>query len=237
VESPLSGFGLEEFFGSFWHFGFLASPFAPMLIEGREKEVFSSFAFGDFVFRREAFPPENIAAYVAAQTRPGRLDAGFGYYRALQKSSEFFLTSVHAPWTMPVLALNGDHGMQGATAKSFAKIVPGLQTGMVKDSGHFIQEEQPWHWRRCCWISFRLQGNNQAERTGVPGAEADRQTRSDGEDYVRGHVFQCLEYRIERKTEGTCRGNGAGGTGVAGKRGVLGTVTLERIWRRQSSHC
>jgi pimeloyl-ACP methyl ester carboxylesterase len=143
LESPLSGFGLEDFFASFWHFGFLASPFASMLIGGREKEFFSSFAFGDFVFRKEAFPPEHIADYVTAQTRPGRLDAGFGYYRALQKSSEFFLTNVRAPWTMPVLALDGDHGMQGATAKSFAKIVPGLQTGIVKDSGHFIQEEQP----------------------------------------------------------------------------------------------
>jgi hypothetical protein len=55
IESPLSGFGLEDLFGSFWHFGFMASPFAEMLITGKEKEFFNAFAFGAFVFRKEAF--------------------------------------------------------------------------------------------------------------------------------------------------------------------------------------
>jgi pimeloyl-ACP methyl ester carboxylesterase len=41
TESPLSAFGLEDLFGRFWHFGFLASPFAEMLIAGKEKEFFT----------------------------------------------------------------------------------------------------------------------------------------------------------------------------------------------------
>jgi heme-degrading monooxygenase HmoA len=52
IESPLSGFGLEDLFGSFWHFGFLRSPFAEMLIQGREDAFFRAFAFGDFVNSR-----------------------------------------------------------------------------------------------------------------------------------------------------------------------------------------
>jgi pimeloyl-ACP methyl ester carboxylesterase len=55
IESPLSAFGLEELFGSFWHFGFMASPFSEMLISGKEKEFFNAFAFDAFVYRKEAF--------------------------------------------------------------------------------------------------------------------------------------------------------------------------------------
>jgi hypothetical protein len=80
IESPLSGVGLEDLFASFWHFGFMASPFSELLITGKEKEFFSVFAFGDFVFRKEAFPQADIDRYIADQARPGRLKAGFAYY-------------------------------------------------------------------------------------------------------------------------------------------------------------
>jgi predicted alpha/beta-fold hydrolase len=55
IESPLSAFGLEELFSSFWHFGFLASPFAEMLIAGREKEFFQAFAFDNFNLSQKRF--------------------------------------------------------------------------------------------------------------------------------------------------------------------------------------
>ncbi|MBV8864725.1 MAG: alpha/beta hydrolase [Acidobacteriaceae bacterium] len=143
MESPLSAFGLEELYASFWHFGFLASPYATMLLSGREREFFLQFAFGDFVHRKEAFTKSDLDEYIAAQQRPGRLDAGLAYYRALWKAREFFSQAVTPPWTFPVLALDGDHSMKGLTGKSFAQIAPNLKTVIVPDSGHFIQEEQP----------------------------------------------------------------------------------------------
>jgi pimeloyl-ACP methyl ester carboxylesterase len=143
IESPLSGFGLEDLFGSFWHFGFLRSPFAEMLIRGREQEFFRAFAFGDFVYKKSAFTESDIDEYVRNQIRPGRLVAGFSYYRALAGSKEFFEKTVAPPWRFPVMALDGDHSMSGLTAKSFARIQPGLKTMLARDSGHFVQEEQP----------------------------------------------------------------------------------------------
>ena len=89
--------GLEDLFASFWHFGFMASPFSELLITGKEKEFFSTFAFGDFVFRKEAFPQADIARYIADQARPGRLRAGFAYYRALLASKDFFSNTAHHP--------------------------------------------------------------------------------------------------------------------------------------------
>jgi len=143
IESPLSGFGLEDLFASFWHFGFMASPFSELLITGKEKEFFSTFAFGDFVFRKEAFPQADIDRYIADQTRPGRLRSGFAYYRALLASKDFFSKTVAPPWRFPVLAIDGDHSMNGLTLKSFERVAPKLRSVIAVDCGHFVQEEQP----------------------------------------------------------------------------------------------
>jgi pimeloyl-ACP methyl ester carboxylesterase/heme-degrading monooxygenase HmoA len=143
IESPLSGFGLEDAFASFWHFGFLASPFSEMLIAGKEKEFFSTFAFGDFVFRKDAFSQADIDRYIAEQARPGRLRAGFAYYRALLAGKDFFSKTVAPPWTFPVLAIDGDHSTNGLTAKSFERVAPQLRSVIAVDCGHFVQEEQP----------------------------------------------------------------------------------------------
>jgi len=143
MESPLSAFGLEDLYATFWHFGFPASPFAEMLIAGKEREFFTQFAFGDFVYRKGAFTQSDIDGYIANQTRPGRLKAGFAYYRALLAGKEFFANAVAPPWTFPVLAIDGDHTMNGLTAKSFAQVAPALKALNVKECGHFIQEEPP----------------------------------------------------------------------------------------------
>lgn len=143
IESPLSGFGLEDLFASFWHFGFMASPFSELLISGREKEFFSAFAFGDFVFRKEAFPQADIDRYIADQARPGRLKAGLAYYRTLLTGKDFFSKTVAPPWTLPVLAIDGDHSMNGLTLKSFERVAPKLKSVIAVDCGHFVQEEQP----------------------------------------------------------------------------------------------
>jgi pimeloyl-ACP methyl ester carboxylesterase len=142
IESPLSGFGLEDLFASFWHFGFMASPFSELLITGKEKEFFSTFAFGDFVFRKEAFPHADIDRYIADQARPGRLRAGFAYYRALLAGKDFFSKTVLPPWTFPVFAIDGDHSMNGLTMKSFERVAPKLRSVIAVDCGHFVQEEQ-----------------------------------------------------------------------------------------------
>ena len=143
MESPLSGFGLEDLYADYWHFGFLRSPFAEMLIRGREEEFFRTYAFGDFVYQKSAFNDDEINAYIRDQQRVGRLSSGFDYYRALIASREFFEKTVAPPWKFPVLAVDGDHSFQGLTAHSFARVQPGLKSLLVPECGHFIQEEQP----------------------------------------------------------------------------------------------
>jgi pimeloyl-ACP methyl ester carboxylesterase len=99
IESLLWGLGLEDLYGAFWHFGFLRSPFAELLIQGREEEFFRAFAFGEFVYGKDAFTKSDIDEYIRNQTRPGRLAAGFSSYRALGNSKKFFEETVaHADY-------------------------------------------------------------------------------------------------------------------------------------------
>ena len=143
MESPLSGFGLEDVFARFWHFGFFASPFSELLITGKEKEFFSTFAFGDFVFRKEALTQSDIDQYIADQSRPGGSAQASLTTRALLAGKEFFSKTVAPPWTFPVLAIDGDHSTNGFTAKSFERVAQQLRSVIAVDCGHFVQEEQP----------------------------------------------------------------------------------------------
>ena len=42
-----------------------------------------------------------------------------------------------------MLAIDGDHSMNGLTAQSFVRIAPALTSMLAENCGHFIQEEQP----------------------------------------------------------------------------------------------
>ena len=63
--------------------------------------------------------------------------------RALLADKDFFSKTVTPPWTFPVLAIDGDHSMKGATSKSFQQIAPELNSVIATNCGHFVQEEQP----------------------------------------------------------------------------------------------
>jgi pimeloyl-ACP methyl ester carboxylesterase len=155
AESPLSAYGLEALYPKFWHFGFLASKYALLLVEDNIDPFFRQFAFSDFVYQKAAFSKSEIDSYIAAEARPGRLDAGFAYYRALQKAEPFFAKAVAPPWHFPVLTLDGDHSFNGLTARSFRRVAPNLTARIVPGSGHFVQEEQPEFVRRTLLEFFR----------------------------------------------------------------------------------
>jgi pimeloyl-ACP methyl ester carboxylesterase len=155
AESPLSAYGLEALYPKYWHFGFLASKYAMLLVGDNIDPFFRQFAFSDFVYQKAAFSKSEIDGYIAAEVRPGRLDAGFAYYRALQKAEPFFAKTVAPPWNFPVLTLDGDHSFNGLTASSFRRVAPNLTARIVPSSGHFVQEEQPQFVSRTLLEFFR----------------------------------------------------------------------------------
>jgi pimeloyl-ACP methyl ester carboxylesterase len=150
IESGVPGEGLEEAMdtahGGSWHFGFFASPEIPeMLTLGREKEFFTAWAFqGAFVRHKEAFPQDVIDEYVRHYSSPGGMTAGFGYYRAFaQDAKDNAAIFSQTKLTMPVLAVGADHSFGEFTAKNARNVATHVESVMIGDCGHFVDEEQP----------------------------------------------------------------------------------------------
>ncbi len=150
IESGVPGEGLEEAMdtahGGSWHFGFFASPDIPeMLTRGREKEFFTAWAFqGEFVRHKEAFPPNVIAEYVRHYSAPGGMTAGFGYYRAfVQDAKDNTVIFSKSKLMMPVLAVGADHSFGEFTAKNARNVATHVESVIIEDCGHFVDEEQP----------------------------------------------------------------------------------------------
>ena len=144
MESTVAGFGLEE--AGFWHVGFFAAPeFPEMLTKGREKEFFTKWAYrGNYVYQKGTFTDADISEYVRHYAKPGGMTAGFGYYRAFAQDAkdnrEFFTEN---KLTLPILAIGGEYGMRDLAEKNLKRLGTNVTGLIIKDSGHFVSEEQP----------------------------------------------------------------------------------------------
>lgn len=120
------------------HLVFFMQPKLPeRLISGREREFLASFVGGPAVVGREAFD-----GYVDAYSRPGRLTAALGQYRALYRDAADNRRGLDAPLPMPVLAINGDRARTG-TAASLRRVAGDVRAETVPDAGHYLPEERP----------------------------------------------------------------------------------------------
>ena len=115
MSAALPGFGLEEFMdfseprGGRYHLVFFQQPEVPeRLIQGRERYYLGHFTGGEAVVGAEA-----LDEYVRACSRPGRLGAALGQYRAIYEDAEDNREKAMPKLEMPVLAL-GDGSAEPA---------------------------------------------------------------------------------------------------------------------------
>ncbi|MEP6902963.1 MAG: alpha/beta hydrolase [Actinomycetota bacterium] len=148
IESAVPGFGLEQFMdvakGGSWHFGFFMSEFAEKLTKGREREFLTDFAFkGKYVFNKNAFSQKEIDVYLNSYTKPGGMTAGFNYYRTALDDAKYNQANFKEKLKMPVLAIGGEKSFGEAVATSLKLVAENVKSVVIKDSGHFVAEEQP----------------------------------------------------------------------------------------------
>lgn len=123
-----------------WHFMFNQLADLPeALTVGRERQYLS------YIFDRWSWRRGTVAAevYIRAYSAPGRLHAGFNYYRAIPETVKQNLKRAKIPLAMPVLAIGARHATAEAPYQTLLPVTRDLQHAIVDDCGHFITEESP----------------------------------------------------------------------------------------------
>ena len=111
-----------------------------LLTEGRER-VFLEWFFRTKSMVKGAITETDIEHYTASYSRPGRMSAGFNYYRAVP---EDILQNSEAPAPlMPILALGGEKGVGDSLLKALKAKAPQTEGGAISGVGHYIPEEAP----------------------------------------------------------------------------------------------
>jgi pimeloyl-ACP methyl ester carboxylesterase len=135
-----------------WHFYFNALPDLPAaLTEGRERiyiEYILRTRSHDFA---RTFTREDVEEYVAAYSRPGAMDQGFSYYRAIFKNMTDNVELAKTKLTLPILAIGGAHWLGPVMQASFAPVGTNVTGVSVEGSAHFVPEEAPGEVLRLLW--------------------------------------------------------------------------------------
>ena len=153
LETPLSGFGLENFYGISWHLGFnqTAAPVPETIMDNDDVPTYLGWLFSG------AHHPDRIPqqTYFDAYSYPARRTAGYNYYRAF--SGDAADNQAKAPGhhlQMPVLAMGAEFAFGPVVAQSFGQVADDVRSVIAPDSGHWISEENPAFLIDCANLFF-----------------------------------------------------------------------------------
>jgi pimeloyl-ACP methyl ester carboxylesterase len=125
-----------------WNFIFQMLPGLPADLTKGKEDIYVGWWFKNKVYKPGAVPPHDVAAYVAAYAREGRMDAAFDYCRRIVDDMEFNRKQFTAKLPIRLLAVGGQHSIpnMGEALQPYFKNVTSV---VIPDAGHFVPEEQP----------------------------------------------------------------------------------------------
>jgi len=132
--------------GHRWHHAFHQTAELPEQLTAGREDVYLGWFYRNYGHGPDVLDPEEIAEHVALYSRPGRMNAGFGYYRALaQDIADNQERLANGKLTVPVLGLGGDGGWGRRTEvlESVSRVAHTVSGGVVSRCGHWMPEEQP----------------------------------------------------------------------------------------------
>ena len=127
---------------TYWHFRF-NGPTAEALVKGRESVYFAYFWDGLAADKKRSIAKADRRAYVAAYSRPKRMGASWEYFVSWAQAAKDFEQMSQTKLTMPVLSIGGDKSLGEALGAQMKLVAENVTVVIVKDSGHWILEEQP----------------------------------------------------------------------------------------------
>jgi pimeloyl-ACP methyl ester carboxylesterase len=150
-EAFLPGYGLEEHMnpatGGSWHFGFHAqSDLAAMLTAGKEEQYLSGFWS---MMTGGGITAADRADLLRTYTRPDAMRGGFEHYATLVEDGRAARAGDRL--TMPVLVLNGEHGLpQDVLLKGARAAATDVRYDTVPGAAHTFAADNP------AWTADRL---------------------------------------------------------------------------------
>ncbi|AXB43323.1 alpha/beta fold hydrolase [Amycolatopsis albispora] len=152
LETPLSGFGLENFYGISFHLGLnqTAAPVPEKLIDNDDVPTYLGWLFSGARY------PERIdqATFFQAYASPARRTAGYEYYRAFAADGANNQANAHKRLQMPVLAMGAEFAFGPHVANSFSQVGDDVRGVVAPDSGHWIAEENTAFLSACAKLFF-----------------------------------------------------------------------------------
>jgi pimeloyl-ACP methyl ester carboxylesterase len=122
-----------------WHFRY-HGPYAEKLVKGRERIFFDSLWVG-FSAHPERFKEEQKILYTKSYSRPGRMRAGWEYFKAMPQDASdnkrFNMTKLK----MPVLVMGGEKSLGQAMVDTGKLIADKPYSKIIPDCGHWMMEE------------------------------------------------------------------------------------------------
>ena len=145
IDAPLPGIGpWEEILRNplLWHFNF-RGPDAERLVKGRERIYLDRF-YNELSFRPKAIDEATRRHYARLYARPGAMHSAFNQFAAFtQDAIDNKQLAAKGKLPMPILALGADHSFGDMQATIMRIVGSNVEGGIIKNSGHWIMEEQP----------------------------------------------------------------------------------------------
>ena len=147
IDAPLPGLAhWDELFKNpmVWHFNF-RGPDVERLVAGRERILLDRF-YNDLSANPAGIDEATRAHYAALYAKPGAIhNALGGQFAAFAQDAtdNQRLLDEKGKLTMPVRAIGGDHSFGAALASEVGFAASDVRGAVIKNSGHWIMEEQP----------------------------------------------------------------------------------------------
>lgn len=125
-----------------WNFIFQMLPDLPAELARGKEDAYVGWWFKNKVYKPGAVAPQDVAAYVEAYAREGRMDAAFDYCRKIVEDMDFNKTHFKGKMPIRLLAVGGQHSIPNM-GESLRPYFNDVSAVVIPDSGHFVPEEQP----------------------------------------------------------------------------------------------
>jgi pimeloyl-ACP methyl ester carboxylesterase len=125
-----------------WNFIFQMLPDLPAELTKGKEDIYVGWWFNNKVHTPGAIPPRDVAAYVRAYAREGRMDAAFDYCRKIVEDMEFNRTHFKSKLPIRLLAVGGQYSIPNM-GQALEPYFDSVSSVVIPDSGHFVPEEQP----------------------------------------------------------------------------------------------